>query len=217
MFWRLVDEFAFSLDVAADQTCETVDKTGHYLGPGSLHHEDALACVGTDEGSGWVGYARGGARSPDLRSWFLNPPFSKKLAAAFTSGKIMVKGVEKKHPVDLMQARAMRIENWMRAAWVEGQHWTGVAVVPYSPQTRWWRACVCGLDADTGKWNGFAAVEVRKLPHRASFLRPDGQPAHNAPGNTAVVIWRPNHGYWGPWQPVERYWTYRDQAERGSA
>ncbi len=211
LFDRLAREFRFALDVAADSTCPTVKTIGHYLGPGSDGCIDGLAAGGL-----WQRFARGRATSPEVRAFFMNPPYSKKLAAAFTSGKILVKGVEQDHPIDLAQARAMRIENWMHTAWVEGQKWTGVGIIPYSPQTRWWRSCVCGLDPDSGDWRGFAAVEVRKLPHRATFFRPDGEPANNAPGNTAVVIWRPDHGYWGPWQPVERYWTYRDGG-RGSA
>ena len=123
---------------------------------------------------------------------FINPPYDKT------------------HPVG----------PWVEKAWVESQRGcTVVGVLPFSPQTQWYRRWVMGqcaepyedlVDDDRGKlWMGHAAMEERRLPHRVSFLLPDGSPAQNAPGNTVVVVWRPNYGLVGPWQPAVRYWSYR--------
>ena len=100
---------------------------------------------------------------------------------------------------------------WIEKAWIESQRGcTIVGIIPFSPQTRWYRKYIYGhiLDEPLG-WNGHAAMEERRLPHRETFLRPDGTEAHNAPGNTVIIVWRPNPGYVGPWQPAVRYWSYR--------
>lgn len=62
------------------------------------------------------------------------------------------------------------------------------------------------------RWMGHAAMEVRQLPYRVTFIDPDTEePAANAPGNTCIVVWKPNPGYVGLWQPVVRYWSYRSK------
>ncbi len=103
------------------------------------------------------------------------------------------------------------IEPWIGKAWRESQQGaTVVGVLPFSPQTRWYRYFVYGQNMEDGHWCGHAAMEVRQLPHRVTFIDPDtAEPAANAPGNTCIVIWQPNPGYVGPWQPITRYWSYK--------
>lgn len=143
-----------------------------------------------DEASGlcqnWIGESEDGL----VVSWgtlgeyvFLNPPYSREAG--------------------------LPIELWIEKCWREAQAGcTVVAVLPHSVQTIWYQRWVYGV-TKIGQWSGFAADEVRQIPHRVTFLHPDGTPRHNAPGNTCVVIWRPNPGYVGPWSPTVRYWSYR--------
>ena len=119
---------------------------------------------------------------------FLNPPYSKK--------------------------QKMPIEPWVMKCWEESQKGCRiVSILPFSPQTDWYRRYVFGhatIDDRGGvQWMGHAAMEEWRLAHRISFLRPDGSPASNAGVNSVVVIWRPNPGFVGPWQPATRYWSYR--------
>jgi len=58
-------------------------------------------------------------------------------------------------------------------------------------------------------WAGHAALDYWKMPHRVSFLQPDGSPSNNANVNTCIVHWGPNPGFVGPWVPSGRYWSYR--------
>jgi len=114
---------------------------------------------------------------------FMNPPYSKK--------------------------EHLPIEPWIEKAWLESrQGATVVGVLPFNPQTKWFRRHVMGL-TDALPTSFHAAMEVRMLPHRVTFSRPNGEPADNAPGNTCIVVWRPNPGYVGPWTPAMRYWSYR--------
>jgi len=119
---------------------------------------------------------------------FLNPPYSRK--------------------------RKLPIAPWVRACWqfTRGLYeWeklenlpTIVAILPFAPQTDWYRQYVYGHTA-----LGHPAMEEWRLPHRISFLRPDGSPASNAGVNSVIIVWRPNPGFVGPWQPAVRYWSYR--------
>ncbi len=109
---------------------------------------------------------------------FMNPPYSKE--------------------------EKLRIDPWIEKAWSESQRGaTVVGVLPFNPQTAWYRHYVYGHELK------HAAMEVRQLSHRVTFNYPDGTPADNAPGNTCIVIWKPNPGYIDLWQPVVRYWSYR--------
>jgi phage N-6-adenine-methyltransferase len=81
-----------------------------------------------------------------------------------------------------------------------------VGVVPFAPQTKWYRNFVWGHAVHINP-----AMEERRLPHRISFLRPDGSKAGNAGVNHAIVVWRPNPGYLGLWTPTVRYWDYRER------
>lgn len=68
-------------------------------------------------------------------------------------------------------------------AWRESVSNTVVALLPTRTDTRWWHACVMWAD------------EVRLIPHRVKFLRPDGAEMDSGAGfPSAVVIWRPLHG-----------------------
>ncbi len=131
----------------------------------------------------WRDYAHD-PDEPFRRAVFMNPPYAK--------------------------AEGLPIEPWIRKAWEESQQGaTVVGVLPFNPQTAWYRGWVCGVGTFQ-EANGFwAAQEERRLSHRVTFNRPDGTPADNAPGNTVIVIWQPTTGYAGPWQPAVRYWSYR--------
>lgn len=130
---------------------------------------------------------------------FMNPPYSR--------------GDSKADP----PIPAEPITPWIAKAWTESLNGaTVVGVLPFSPQTEWFRAYVYGHSSDPklykplGAWCGHAAMEVRVLPYRVTFIDPDTrETAANAPGNTCIVIWQPNPGYVGPWQPTVRYWGYR--------
>ena len=102
---------------------------------------------------------------------------------------------------------------WIEKAWAESiKGATVVGVLPFSPQTMWFRAYVYGHEPRVGGVlvEGFhAAMEVRQLPYRVCFVDPDtGEAGNNANSNTCIVIWKPNPGYVGTWQPVVRYWGY---------
>ncbi len=146
-------------------------------------------------GSHWFG-AHGAEEDGLAADWagvcFMNPPYDKQ------------------HPIG----------PWIRKAWSESQQGcTVVGVLPFSPQTRWYRQyvygqaldprCPDGCDCGGEHWSGHAAMEERRLTHRVAFLRPDGTKVDDAPGNTVIIVWRPNPGYVGPWQPAVRYWSYR--------
>lgn len=117
------------------------------------------------------------------RTGFLNPPYSKKLK--------------------------MPIGPWLEKCWNESQAGaTIVAILPFAPQTEHYRRFVYGIGTD-GIWLGHAAREERRLPHRISFLRPDGSSAGNAGVNSVIVVWKPKFGTVGPWTPHSTYWSYR--------
>jgi hypothetical protein len=185
-FVQLVREFPFQMDLAADAASSlTADQ---YFGPGSQYGEDALA-------EAW--HLRTGPH-------FLNPPYSRKLAA-----RLKQEG-DPRH-------RAYRIESWARKCWEESQKGaTIVGIFPFAPQTAWYRQYVCGHFIPAGapvgqeyQWSGHAAREERRLTHRIGFLRADGSPAKDAGVNSVIVVWRPNVGIVGPWQPHTFYWSYR--------
>lgn len=117
---------------------------------------------------------------------FLNPPYSRELG--------------------------LPIEPWIEKCYVEARAGcTVVAILPHAVQTKWFQRYVWGItpNKELYVWEGFAATEVRQIPHRVTFEHPDGTTRHNAPGNTCVVIWRPDPGYVGPWTPTVRYWSFR--------
>jgi phage N-6-adenine-methyltransferase len=126
---------------------------------------------------------------------FLNPPYSRTKARAWTG----------------TGPNPYRIEQWAKKCWEESQRGcTIVGLFPFAPQTDWYRRYVYGHTRGTRlSWEGHAAKEERRLPHRISFLRPDGSPAANAGVNTAVIVWTPIRGAVGPWQPFSWYWSWK--------
>lgn len=191
-------EFDFQVDAAANGASAL---STFYFGPGSLHAENALA-VDWDT-FGWTRF-------------FLNPPFSKTLVNAYNTGRIKVDGQWVEHEEDPEKAKPYDIANWAEKCWLESQRGaTIVGVFPFAPQTDWYRQFVYGhtayKDVQAGKsyWAGHAAREERRLPHRISFLQPDGTPTGNAGVNSAIIVWKPNLGIVGPWQPHQFYWSYR--------
>ncbi len=188
LFGALDLEFSFVCDVAADATNHL---TKDWMGLGAREgFEDALAIEGPKVGRDCRGF-----ELPGPPAFFMNPPYSRGDKQ---------KGIP-----------AEPIEPWIQKAWEESQKGvTVVGVLPFSPQTSWYRGYVYGhlvghVD-EVVRWMGHAAMEVRQLPYRVTFIDPNTkEPAANAPGNTCVVIWRPNPGYVGPWQPTVRYWSYK--------
>jgi hypothetical protein len=200
-FGVLNAEFHFGIDLAADRESALCER---YLGPESNWADNALV---TD----WANYAHFGAQ-------FLNPPFSKTLVNAYNTGRIKDSvGLTVKHEIDREKAKSYDIANWARKCWEESQKGaTIVGVFPFAPQTDWYRQYVYGHiqgEIIDGRypitWNGHAAREERRLPHRISFLEPDGTPTGNAGVNSVIIVWKPNHGIVGPWQPHQFYWSYR--------
>ena len=200
--YRALDaEAFFEIDLAADRenTCHPI----YFLGPGSQVAEDALA-VDWMETAARVGISPVG---------FLNMPFSRRLARAYRTGRIQVEGVWQPHPIDLQKSKVYEVETWAEKCWRESQAgFTIYAVMPFAPQTDWYRRFVMGHNDQSEKkyvWSGHAAQQERRLPHRISFLRPDGSAADNAGVNSVIVVWTPMRGTVGPWQPHSYYWSYR--------
>lgn len=190
LFAALDRHFNFAWDLAADadSTLLSADSSGlsaHYLGPGSSINEDAFDVV-------W-------SRLP-YPIGFLNPPYSRKLYH------------KTKNP-------SFDIGGWAKKCWEESQQGaTIVGLFPFTPQTQWYRKYVMGQDEATNvmgerlcdnEWSGHAAMEEWRLAHRVSFVAADGRKTSGAGHNVVVIVWRPNPGFVGPWQPAVRYWSYR--------
>lgn len=198
-FAALHRAFRFNWDVAADVASSHCGSD--FLGPGSSYAEDGLAVA-------WSGL-----KSP----FFLNPPFSRTLERAYSTGRIKREGVWVEHPKDAQLAAVYTVEAWAQKCWLESQRGcTIVAVLPFAPQTDWYRQYVMGHFIPKGapvgaeySWSGHAAMEEWRLPHRISFLRPTGEKSANAGVNSVVIVWRPNPGFCGPFMPAVRYWSYR--------
>lgn len=183
LFAALREEFPLFIDVAAtkqDKLCP------HYFGPDQV--DETLRNGLTVD---WKAYADRyyDTLSIERVAVFMNPPYSREL----------------KQPIG----------PWIQKAWEESlKGLTVVGVIPYSVQTEWWREWVEGHgteESDQGPmltWSGHAARETRKIPHRVTFLRPDGSVEWNAGGNTAIVVWKPPCGIYGPFVPHAFYWEY---------
>lgn len=177
----------FTIDLAADATSSVC---GHaFFGPGSPIGRNGLH-------ASWGEHARCG---------FLNPPYSIGLIKELRA---------RDGGTDAATIAALRIESWADKAYAESlEGFTTIAVVPYAPQTRWWRTYVMGHVhkplADESSWSGHAALDFFRVAHRVPFLTPDGLRSGGANVNTAIVIWGPNPGFVGPWVPSGRYWSYR--------
>ena len=197
LFAPLDAEFDFTLDVAATGDSSLAP---NYYGPDHSISDYRNALLGD-----WSRRARLTTRRGV--SW-MNNPYSVRLAQAYTTGRIRdAKGNWRKHPVDPVLAATYKIENWVQKAWEESQTHIVVGLLPASEQTEWWLRWI---------WQGMGAggmvhraTEIRKIPHRVSFLSPDGCKQGNAAVNHAIVIWKPPCGYIEPWQPTVRYWEYR--------
>ena len=176
LFATLDAEFQFVLDAAATKTNKLCS---HYFGP---DHTDPLLrdALQVD----WQQHIGGLYQLAGILSRcaiYVNPPYSR----------------EQKQPIG----------PWIKKCWAESQKGcTVVGVIPYSPQTEWWRQWVEGHGMELKDFH--AAREARKIPHRVSFLRADGSEADNAGGNTSVVVWKGRHGLQAPWVPFSPYWDY---------
>jgi hypothetical protein len=191
MVEALAAVFPFQLDLAAtSESC--IAPALHHLGPGGLV-EDALAYP-------WVEVAD----KYSLHRWgFLNPPFSLSEIRE-----------RKQHGAVKADTDHLRIEKWAQKAYEESlQGFSTIGVFPYAPQSKWFRRYVMGhvprYGAPGEGWSGHAALDYWRLPHRVSFLQPDGSKSNNAGVNTCIVHWGPNPGFVGPWVPSGRYWSYR--------
>lgn len=212
-------EFDFCIDLAATAENALAVRADHrthdgyqpcYIGPDHVLPEcrDALD----------IGFPLLSAVSAQLRyipprpAGFLNPPYSRELERAYTTGRIKVGGEWLPHPVDPQKARAMNVKYWAERSWEEAQRGlTIVGLFPAAIQTVWYRRYVLGI-TDQSQWSGFAASEVRYIPHRISFRSSAGGAMDNAGVNHCIVIWRPPCGYVGPWAPVVRLWDYPEAA-----
>ena len=180
LFDALHREFKFVLDAAANPE-DT--KCEHWLGPGSSLLDDALCGVSWWDAAidAWKGW-----ESPLIKgsAIFLNPPYSRD--------------------------EGMGITPWVEMAARMGEVGAVVGLVPFSPQTKWYRQYIMG---DT-----YRATEVRRFPFRLKFDPPPDYTgkASSANVNTVVVIWKPTEDYVGPWAPFERYWS-PEGAPRGRA
>lgn len=193
---ELIDGFGW--DLAADAESALVRSAlpgAAYLGPGSIRSENALT-------ASWAGLHR--------PIGFLNPPFSRTLSRAYSTGRIKVGGVWQLHEQSRELAYNYEVESWAQKCWYESRvGFTVYALLPFAPQTAWYRWYVYGHGVEPGSWSGHAAMEERRIPHRVSFLRPDGSPAGNAGVNSVIIVWRPATGIVGPWQPFQCYWDYK--------
>lgn len=180
-FDLLNNEFHFCLDAAADAASTKCDR---YIGPDQ--NEDGLEVD-------WA--ARIGVGTGLSRPIWINPPYSKK--------------AWRKSQAAGAPNQAMRIEKWAEKCWRESQKGcTIVGLFPFSPQTSWYVRYVMGI-GKRGEWLGHAAMQERRIPHRVSFVRPDGQPAGSAGVNSVILVWTPARGIVGPWSPHSTYWSFR--------
>lgn len=184
LYHALDGEFGFILDCAAQASDS---KCPDWLGPGGVI-DDALC------GVPWWDLAAAvyqGSIPLQRRALFVNPPSSRKT-------------------YEQTRDRSMLIESWLPVIAEAGQRGTVAAILPYSPQTEWWRSYV---ESDHP---GGRATEVRKFPFRVAFDPPAGYEG-DATGsniNQVVVIWKPTSAFAGPWAPLCRYWI---PAELGAA
>jgi phage N-6-adenine-methyltransferase len=91
-----------------------------------------------------------------------------------------------------------KCEQWLARCAEQIQQMTAcviVALVPYTPDTRWWR-------------HTQSAVEIREIPHRVKYLKADGQTKAGAMFPSAVVIYRPQPGV-RRGSPRRVTWTWR--------
>lgn len=209
-FGRLNDEFRFNLDAAADRESRL---TQTWLGPGQFGPVDLIDGLTTP----WTEYVKDALGQTIV---FLNPPFSKTLVNAYNTGRIKIDGQWIAHEKDPIKAGWYDVANWARKCWEESQKGaTTVGIFPFAPQTDWYRRYVYGHEQGSRPdasspcpigWGWHAAMQERRLPHRISFLQPDGTPTGNAGVNSVILVWEPNYGIVGPWQPHQLYWSYRD-------
>lgn len=186
MFAALDRQFHFVLDAAASPASA---KCKRWFGPGQSSPAllDALRID-------WIDYLTAeGFPASRLPAVFINPPWSRE------------QGID--------------IEPFIeRAALTALRGLTVVAICPASIQTQWWAKYI--------RHGALKAQEIRHIPHRVNFeasvetlagmntkRAAKGKAlvteAWSAGGNTAVIIWRPDPGYVGDWQPSERYWSWR--------
>ena len=160
--------------------------------------EDALAL----DWAAVVKDLRGGEEGSKI---FFNPPYSKTEIKALRDAGV---------PADDPRIRALRVEHWVQKAFNESERGvSSVGLLPYAPQTAWFRHCVMGHNPERryelgGAWRGHAALDYWRFPHRISYLTPDGQKTANAGVNSCLVFFGPNPGFVGPWTPSGRYWSY---------
>ena len=195
-------EFHFVLDAAADADNHLAP---NWMGPDStVDAPNALLADWTAIVEGFAYYGQ--------KAIFINPPFSKTLLNAYNTGRTKVAGQWVEHEKNPEKAKAYDIANWAEKCWEESRKGaTIVGIFPFTPQTDWYRRYVFGhgLDSYVDPPPFHAAIQERRLPHRISFLQPDGTPTGNAGVNSAILVWKPNPGIVGPWQPHQFYWSYR--------
>lgn len=207
-FQALHNEFRFDIDAAAHR--QNSHCGNFFFGPGSPIAPDAIS-------HDWLSvFLLDIHQQPHFecgevtetcapRRFFLNPPYARGKAAQWN----------KAHPKQQI-FNPFDIANWARKCWEESRRGaTIVGLFPFAPQTDWYRRYVYGQGDTTRKtdpepaWLGHAALQERRIPHRISFLTPQGEESNNAGVNTAVIVWQPMPRVVGPWIPQTFYWSYR--------
>lgn len=189
---KLIEFFGCTVDLAATQETCLLGPIGSYLGPdrGEEEYRNSMVVPWHKLKGHKVG--------------IINPPFSLDEIRE-------LRDINEHRAVENLEERidALRIEKWAEKCCNESlQGFTTIGIFPYSPQTEWFKTYVEGLDSN-GQWWGHAALDYWKIPHRVSYLAPDGSKQNNAGVNTCVIQWGPNPGFFGPWRGSGRYWTYR--------
>lgn len=90
-----------------------------------------------------------------------------------------------------------RIKRFLDKALRASRHgFTTVALVPYTPDTRWWHFVE-------------QSAEIRSMPHRVPYLKADGVTKTGAMFPSAVVIFRPQPGV-VKGDPRRVVWSWRE-------
>jgi hypothetical protein len=170
-------EFSFELDVASSKQARRYSGEvfgGEWLGPDHPNeaYRDGLADVD------WTDVA---AESPTWRqpAIWMNPPYSRGNRS---------KGIQ-----------SSPLEPWLKRA----KHCSDlgvpvVALLPFAPETHWWRTLVVPH-----------VDQIRMFTHRVAFVDPATEtPASGNDANHALCIYRNTPGLVAPVAPQWLYWEY---------
>lgn len=172
---------------------DALNKEFHFLFDAAADEENHLCNTWLGPGSPLIS-AYGSTKDALSLDWYgLVPEPFREIAAVFCNPPY---SREKHQPIG----------PWLKHMAFNGRYIPVVGVVPYSPQTEWWRRYIIGMDTPE-----LRAAEIRKFPYRLKFDPPPDYTgrASGANVNTVIVIWRPGPHFLEPWAPFERYWDPR--------